>query len=90
MLTHFLLSAARAVIEMIGLCMLGQGAMYLLAGRRRVDNPIYQLFSLITKPARRMVGTFFSEKTKAQVVGITTFVILLLLWIGLAFLRKFV
>lgn len=88
-MTLFLISAARAVIEMLGLCLIGQGVLHILAGRRRESNRIYQFFDLVTRAPRQLVAVIlpgFSGKA----VGIVCFVILLLIWIGLAFLRKIV
>ncbi|HLO63596.1 MAG TPA: hypothetical protein VK165_11620 [Azonexus sp.] len=85
----FLVSALRAIIEMLGMCLLGQGMLYLLAGRGRADNPIYRLFDLITHPPRRMLGLLLPEAS-SRTIGISCFAILLLLWLGLAFVRKFI
>ncbi|WP_150430208.1 hypothetical protein [Dechloromonas sp. CZR5] len=88
-MTLFLISAARAVIEMLGLCLIGQGVLHILAGCRRESNRIYQLFDLVTRAPRQLVAVIlpgFSGKA----VGVVCFVILLLIWIGLAFLRKII
>jgi len=85
-----LISALRATVEMLGLCMLGQGILYLVAGRNRDSNRIYQLFDLITRPPRQLVARFIPGVPSTPAVGMLTFAILLLLWIGLAFARKFV
>ena len=85
----FLIAALRAIIEMLLLCLLGQTALYLIAGEKRHTNPVYQLFSLITRAPQRWLGKLlpvtFSAKTKAVV----SFFFLLFLWLGLAFARKF-
>lgn len=85
----FLVGAIRAVIEMLGMCLLGQGILYFLAGRGRANNPIYQLFDLITRPPRRIVERILPPASGAM-IGVAYFAILLLLWIGLAFVRKFI
>lgn len=85
----FLVSALRAVIEMLGMCLLGQGMLYILAGRGRGNNPIYQLFDLITRPPRKIVE-FLLPGASSRTSGIAYFAILLLLWVGLAFVRKFI
>jgi len=88
-MTLFLISAARAVIEMLGLCLIGQGGLHILAGCGRESNRIYQLFDLVTRAPRQLVAVIlpgFSGKA----VGVVCFVILLLIWIGLAFLRKII
>lgn len=86
----FLISAARATVEMLGLCMLGQGILYLVAGRQRATNRIYQLFDLITLPPRRLVARLTPGAPGGPAIGVLTFGILLLLWLGLAFARKFI
>lgn len=86
----FLISAARSVIEMLGLCLIGQGILYFLAGQSRASNPIYQLFALITQAPRRVVAMLFPASSTPRTVGVASFAILLLLWLGLAFLRKFI
>ena len=89
-MSFFLISATRAIIEMLGLCLVGQGMLYILAGQRRATNRIYQLFDLLTKAPRRLVATLLPRSSNQSVIGILTFVLLLLLWLGLAFFRKFV
>ena len=85
----FLVSALRAVIEMLGMCLMGQGMLYVLAGRGRTNNPIYQLFDLITRPPRKIVERILPAAS-SRTIGISCFAILLLLWLGLAFVRKFI
>ncbi|MCG2577961.1 hypothetical protein LZ012_13275 [Dechloromonas sp. XY25] len=85
----FLISALRAIIEMLGMCLLGQGMLYVLAGRGRANNPIYQLFDLITRPPRKIVE-FLLPGASGRTISVAYFAILLLLWLGLAFVRKFI
>ncbi|UCV27077.1 hypothetical protein [Ferribacterium limneticum] len=89
-MSFFLISAARAIIEMLGLCLVGQGMLYILAGQRRANNRIYQLFDLLTKAPRRLVAALLPRSSSDIVIGVVSFALLLLLWIGLAFIRKFV
>lgn len=86
----FLISALRAIVEMLGLCLIGQGMLYLIAGRHRAGNRVYQLFSLITKAPRRIVASVLPSSASGLLVGSLTFAIVLILWLGLAFVRKFV
>ena len=86
----FLISALRAIAEMLLLCLLAQGFLYLLAGQKRATNPIYQLFSLLTRPPRRLLACLLPRQTSARSIGILWFAILLALWIGLALARKFI
>ena len=86
----FLISALRAIIEMLGLCLLGQGMLALLAGQKRHANPIYQLFALITQAPRRLVARLLPHTLGESAIGICCFILLFCLWLGLALLRKFV
>ncbi|MFZ2266580.1 MAG: hypothetical protein WAV95_03295 [Azonexus sp.] len=85
----FLLGALRGIVEMLGYCLLGQAFLYLLAGPKRASNPIYQLLSLITRPPRHLCARLLPTGSSGLLVGIICFVILVLLWIGLAWARKF-
>lgn len=50
----FMIGALRAIVEMLGLCLIGQGLLYLLAGERRQQNAIYRFFELLTRPPRQL------------------------------------
>lgn len=86
----FLIAALRAIIEMLGLCLIGQGMLALLAGSKRQANPIYRLFALITHAPRRVVAQLLPKAVGEKTIGICCFVVLFCLWIGLALMRKFV
>ena len=77
----FLISALRAIVEMLGLCLIGQGVLYLLTGSRRQQNAIYRFFDLLTRPPRQFVALFLLRSVSGLLVLFT-------LWIGLAWLRK--
>ena len=89
-MTLFLIGALRAIIEMLGLCLLAQGILYIVAGQRRSSNPIYQLFALITKPPCQIVSKLLPARTGPRTIGFVYFFTLLALWLGLAIARKFV
>ncbi|WP_428827731.1 hypothetical protein ACLIKD_07025 [Azonexus sp. IMCC34842] len=86
----FVIGALRAIVEMLGLCLVAQGMLYILAGRGRAANPIYQLFSIITAPPRRLVAWLLPQRASAMTIGIVCFALLLLFWLGLAVMRKFI
>lgn len=52
---YFLLSALRAIVEMLGLCLLAQGALHVLAGQGRLENPLYRFFALLSQIGRAHV-----------------------------------
>lgn len=84
-----LIGACRAVIEMIGLCLLGQVVLYVLAGEGRRTNAIYRLLDLLTRGPRYLVAACLPGTCRPIVVAVISFLCLLLLWILLAVLRRF-
>ncbi|WP_374418910.1 hypothetical protein [Stutzerimonas kunmingensis] len=85
----FVIGALRAIVEMLGLCLIGQGVLYLLAGRGRQQNAMYRFFDLLTRPPRRLTALLLPKRVSGSMVGALAFVLLFVLWIGLAWLRKF-
>ena len=85
----FVIGALRAIVEMLGLCLIGQGFLHLLAGERRQQNAIYRFFDLLTRPPRRLTALLLPKRASHSLVGLLTFMLLFALWIGLAWLRKF-
>ena len=85
----FVIGALRAIVEMLGLCLIGQGVLYLLAGRGRQQNAMYRFFDLLTRPPRRLTALLLPKRASGSMVGPLAFVLLFVLWIGLAWLRKF-
>ena len=84
----FLISALRAIVEMLGLSLIGLALMAVFAGNRRDSNPIYRLFALITRAPRRLAGSLLPGRRERPVLaGVLCFVLLFLLWIGLAIWR---
>jgi hypothetical protein len=86
----FLVGALRAVIELIGLCLLGQGVLYVIAGAGRERNLVYKLLALLTEPPRRLVRLALPKPVPDGVVPTLTFALLFFFWIGLAWMRTFV
>jgi len=84
----FVLSAIRAIVEMLGLCLIAQAAMYLLLGGNRFNNPIYRFFSLLTAAPRKFTAVLLPAGAGQAIVAFVGFIILFFLWLGLAYLRK--
>lgn len=84
-----MIGALRAIVEMLGLCLIGQGVLHLLAGEGRQQNAIYRLFDLLTRLPRRMAAMLLPKESSANMAGLFAFLLLFALWIGLAWLRKF-
>lgn len=85
----FAIGALRAIVEMLGLCLIAQGVLHVVAGRARQANSIYQFFALLTRAPRRFVAHLLPQGSSGLLIGIVSFIALFAIWIGLAVLRKF-
>jgi uncharacterized protein YggT (Ycf19 family) len=85
----FVLSVLRALVEVALLALLGLGAVALLSGPRRHTNPIYQLFSVITRPVIRAVRFITPKPIIDRHVPFVAFFLLFWLWIFLAWAKRF-
>jgi hypothetical protein len=85
-----LISMARVLAEVAGLALLGQGALALLAGKYRHDNLFYKIFQIITAPVVKAVRAITPRFIIDAHIPMLAFFLLLWLWIGLAFLRRYV
>ena len=73
----------RALVEVAGCFMLGQGLLYVLAGRKRNENLIYQLFSILTRPVFKLTRAITPRLVRDEHIPIAAFLLVLWLWIGL-------
>ena len=85
----FCISALRAIVEMLGLCLIAQALLYLMAGQGRSKNPIYRFFALLTRGPQHCVAACLPAKTPSTLIAGLTFLLLFCCWIGLAILRRF-
>jgi hypothetical protein len=84
----FLLTALRALVEVAGLSLLGQGIVGLLAGRRREENFVYRIFQVITRPAIRAIRAVLPAAIIDRHVPFVAFFVLLWLWLALAYVKR--
>jgi hypothetical protein len=80
----------RALVEVAGFFMLGQGLLFLLAGRKRSDNFVYQLFSLLTRPVIKLTRAITPRLVRDGHIPIAAFLLLLWMWIGLAMAKRYI
>ncbi|HEX2831203.1 MAG TPA: hypothetical protein VHP37_33050 [Burkholderiales bacterium] len=85
-----ILTMLRAIVEVAGFAMLGQALLYVLAGRRRKDNFVYQLFSILTRPVIRFTRWITPRFVRDDHIGIAAFLLLLWLWVGLLIAKRYV
>jgi len=83
-----LLTILRGLIEVAGFFLIGQGALFLLAGRHRERNAIYRLFCFLTAPVVRVVRAVAPPSIAGRQVPVLSFALLFCAWIGLALARR--
>lgn len=84
----FLVASARAIVEMLLLCLLGQAFLHVVAGRSREKNSVYWLFATVTRPVLQLIRRTLPPAVSSGAIAAVAFVSLLLLWLGLAILKK--
>lgn len=85
-----LLSIARALVEVAGYALLGQGVLALFAGKRREDNFVYRLLCVVTAPVIRAVRMITPRLIIDRHLPFVAFFLLFWLWLGLAFAKRYV
>ena len=85
-----LVSALRALVEVAGFALLGQGILALLAGKQRHDNLFYRILDVITAPVLRAVRFITPRGILDAQIPMLTFFLLFWLWLGLALAKRHV
>jgi hypothetical protein len=78
-----LVSIARALVEVAGWFLLGQGVLYVLAGSSREQNPIYRLFRFLTSPVVRLTRAVTPRVIVDRHVPVVAFFLLFWTWVTL-------
>ena len=84
----FMVSVLRALVEVAGLLLLGQGVLFLLAGPRREDNAVYRMLAIATRPVLRLVRRVTPRAIVDRHLPLVAFFLLLWLWIALAAVKR--
>lgn len=85
-----LISIARALVEVAGYTLLGQGVLAIFAGKSRDQNVVYRLMQTVTGPAVRAVRLVTPRFIIDRHIPFVTFFLLFWLWIGLAAAKRYV
>ena len=84
------ITIARALVEVAGCFMLGQGLLYVLAGRKRTENFVYQFFALLTRPVMKLTRIITPRLVRDDHIPFAAFLLLLWLWFGLAIAKRYI
>lgn len=82
-------SVLRALVEVAGFALLGQGMLALLAGKHRHDNLFYKILQVVTRPAIRLVRAVTPRLVMDAHIPYVTFFLLFWLWIALALAKRY-
>ena len=77
--------AVKALLELAGLFLFGQGVLYLLAGRDREQNWFYQLFRVLTSPVTKFTRFLTPKVIVDRHVPYVAFLLLIWAWLFLVF-----
>jgi ABC-type uncharacterized transport system permease subunit len=73
----------KALTEIAGVAMLGQGVLWVIAGSKRQQNPVYQLFQTLTRPVMKATRVITPRVVLDQHLGLVAFFLLMVLWVVL-------
>jgi uncharacterized protein YggT (Ycf19 family) len=82
------ISVLRTLVEVAMFCLLGQGVVGLLSGAARASNPIYQVFSIVSRPPVQVIRFLMPRLVVDKHVPLVTFFVLFWLWIVLAYAKR--
>ena len=74
-------TALKGLIEVLLVVLLGQGLLYLFAGRRRQENVIYRAFATVTAPIMKATRFVTPRFIVDQHLGFVAFFFLVLAWV---------
>lgn len=83
-----MVGALRALIEVAGYALLGQGLLALLAGEQRHANLFYKILVIVTAPVIRLARLLTPRTIADARVPVLAFSLLYCLWLGLAMLKR--
>lgn len=77
----------KALTEVAGVAFLGQGVLWVLAGAKREQNPIYGIFKTLTSPVMKAARWITPRIVLDQHLGLVAFFLLFVLWVGLTVMK---
>jgi hypothetical protein len=83
----FLLKVLKALAEVAGFALLGQGLVYLFAGINREKNFVYVLLRIITSPATKLAPRFVRDQHMPLVAFGLVFWVWVATVVGLIYFR---
>lgn len=83
----FIVTVLKALVELAGLFLLGQGLLNLLAGAKREQNIFYQLLRVLTGPVTRFTRLITPRAIVDRHIPLVAFLLLFWIWVLLTFAK---
>jgi hypothetical protein len=77
----------KALTEIAGVAMLGQGVLWVIAGSRRDQNMVYGLFKTLTSPVMKVTRWVTPRIVLDRHLGLVAFFLLMVLWVVLTIMK---
>ena len=77
----------KALTEVAGVAMIGQGVLWVLAGAKRDQNLVYGIFKTLTAPVMKATRAITPRAILDQHIGLVAFFLLIVLWLGLTVMK---
>jgi hypothetical protein len=73
----------KALTEVAGVALLGQGVLYAVTGNKRDQNLFYGIFKAVTLPVLKVTRWITPRVILDRHLGLVAFFLLMVLWLGL-------
>lgn len=90
MIEYKLITIARALVEVAGYALVGQGLLYLLAGASREKNFAYQMLAAVTRPIMRLARWVSPRIVADRHIGLVAFFLVFWAWFALTVAKRYV
>jgi hypothetical protein len=77
-----LLSIIKALCEILGLALAGQGVLWVFAGRNRENNFVYKLFASVTRPVMWIARRIMPKVVLDRHIWMVAVLLVFVLWIS--------
>ena len=77
----------KALTEVAGVALIGQGVLYAIAGAKRDQNPFYGIFKTVTSPVMKVTRWITPRIVLDRHLWLVALFLLIVLWIGLTVMK---
>ena len=76
-----ILSVVKAICEILALALVGQGILWLVAGKSRTDNFVYKMFASVTRPVMWLARAIMPRIVLDRHIWMVAVFIVVALWV---------